>query len=81
METNKPKGGHWALDLWRSELGGTRSPEPFLSVTTPNYGTTQKPFILRGKAHLVQSFWDSLFLASSESAVPAASSNAQQPLH
>ena len=36
LDTNKPEGGHWASDLWRAQLGGTRSPEPFLNATASN---------------------------------------------
>ena len=77
---NKPNGGHWAPDLWRAQLRGTRSPELFLNVTAFNYATTQQRFILRGKTHLVRSDRDLLFLAPSESDLPATSSNVQQSL-
>ena len=80
MDTNKPKGGHWASDLWRAHSWGTRSPEPFLSVTASNYATTQQRFILRGKMHLIHNVRDLLFPAPSASALPATSSNAQQSM-
>ena len=78
MDTNKPRGGHWASDLWRAQLGGTRSPEPFLSVTASNYATTQQRFILRGKTHFIHTVRDLSFPAPSDAILPATSSSAQQ---
>ena len=75
MDTNKPQGGHWPSALWRAQLGDTRSPEPFLSVTTSNYATTQHCFILRGKMHLIYNVRDLRFPAPSAAASPATSSN------
>ena len=42
VDRDKPQGHHWASDLWRLQLGGTRAPDPFLSVTSSIFTTTQQ---------------------------------------
>ena len=49
LNTNKPQGGHWTSDLWCAQLGGTRSPEPFITVTASNYALLSSVFSCEGR--------------------------------
>ena len=40
INRDKPAGHHWTSDLWRLQLGGTRAPDPFLSVAFTIFATT-----------------------------------------
>ena len=50
MHRDKPTGHRWTSYLWRLQLGGTRAPDPFVSITCTIFATTQQLFVLRGKA-------------------------------
>ena len=61
VDPDKPQGHHWASDLWRLQLGGTRAPGPFLSITSSIFATTQQRFIWRGKTRFICKVSEQLF--------------------
>ena len=71
VDRDKPPRHHWSSDLWRLQLGGTRAPDPFLSVTSSIFGTTQQRFILRGKTRVICEVSEQLFPTTAAQAPPA----------
>ena len=72
-DRDKPAGHHWTSDLWRLQLGGTRAPDPFLSVTFTIFATTQQRFVLRGKARVIREVGAQLFPTTTAQASSAGS--------
>ena len=73
MDRDKPAGHHWISDLWRLQLGGSRTPYLFLSVTFSVFATTQQRFVLRGKARVIREVGAQLFPAAGAQASSASS--------
>ena len=59
---------HWAHEIWRAQLGGTQSLEPFISVTATNFQTTQQRFTIRAKANAIRAVQQALFVPEPVSA-------------
>ena len=78
VDRDKPQGHHWASDLWRLQLGGTRCPDPFLSVTSSMFATTQQRPILRGKIRVIGEVREQLFPNTAAQAPPANPAQARQ---
>ena len=53
MDRDKPPGHHSTSDLLRLQLGSTRAPDLFLSVTFTIFTITHQRFVLRGKARVI----------------------------
>ena len=75
---DRPQGHHWASNLWRLQLGGTRDPDPFLSVSSSIFATTHQRFILRGKTRVIHEVCEQLFPTTMAQALPANSTEAHQ---
>ena len=54
MAREQLAGHHWTSNLGWMQLGGTRAPYPFLSVTFSILGTTKRRFFMRGKARVIR---------------------------
>ena len=80
MDRDKPAGHHWTSDVWRLQLGGTRAPDPFLSVTFTIFATTQQRFVLRGKDRVIREVGAQLFPTATAPASTASSAHSRSAL-